>query len=193
MVYPEGFAKRLPGNKHLIIQMHYTATGTATVDQTKFGFTFADEAPEHEVRTIGLSNTRFRIPPGDNNYPVSGEAEVPKDVRIMTMMAHMHVRGKAFRFEELRGNESKTLLDIPRYDFNWQLDYTAKEPILVKKGSTIKITGWFDNSDENPANPDPTKTVRWGDQTWEEMLLGYIDYYTVDGSPMAGFRSERKR
>ncbi len=102
---------------------------------------------------------------------------------VTALLAHMHVRGKAFKFEVIHPDgKSETLLDIPRYDFNWQLRYTYKEPRVLPRGSTVKITATYDNSPGNKANPDPTKTVHWGVQTFDEMMLGYLEYFT----PMPG-------
>ena len=107
---------------------------------------------------------------------------VPDDVKILAFLPHMHVRAKACKYDLLLADGTRrTVLDIPRYDFNWQLDYRLAEPIAAATGSRIEFTGWYDNSANNPANPDPTKTVRWGPQTFDEMLLGYVEYY-VDGS-----------
>jgi len=109
---------------------------------------------------------------------------VPKAVRILAFMPHMHVRGKSFRYDViLPGGETRTLLEVPRYDFNWQLSYRYAEPPLIPAGSKVRATGWFDNSDKNPANPDPKKLVRWGPQTTDEMMLGYVEYYIPDAPP----------
>jgi hypothetical protein len=107
-------------------------------------------------------------------------------MNVMAYVAHMHVRGKAFKFEVTRPDESReVLLDIPRYDFNWQLRYDYARPKLLPRGSQVKITAVFDNSDKNPANPDPTKTVHWGQQTFDEMMIGYIEYYTPNKGDVA--------
>jgi Ca2+-binding EF-hand superfamily protein len=129
-------------------------------------------------------NPRFQIPPGAENHPVVGSIKnIPSDVQILGFLPHMHLRGKAARFELISKDQSKVLLDIPRYDFNWQLLYRYAEPLMVPAGSTVQFTAWYDNSRSNPANPDPTKEVRWGQQTFDEMHLGYVEYI-VPGSKL---------
>ncbi len=176
--YEAGFAKRLPAGSKLHFQMHYTPIGTATTDQTRLAVTFADEPPRHELLVTGIADPQLRIPAGASNHEEGATLRVPVDARITALMPHMHVRGKAFRYDlvDARG-KVETLLDIPRYDFNWQLGYVFAEPKLVPAGSSIRVTGWYDNSTGNPANPDPTKLVRWGPQTEDEMLIGYVEYY----------------
>lgn len=176
--YPPGFAKRLPAGASLVFQLHYTPYGTATTDQTRLGMVFAEERPKHIVRSHGIANTRIAIPPHAENHAERASMKVPTDARLLALMPHMHLRGKAFRYDlVLPDGRRRRLLDVPRYDFNWQLEYRLAEPLDVPRGSQIEVTGWFDNSAGNPANPDPTRTVRWGLQTDEEMLLGYLEYY----------------
>lgn len=192
--YPEGMAKRVPAGSRLKFQLHYTPNGTATQDQTKLGVIFSKKPPVHEVRTVGVANLGLNIPPGAPNHPHKGLVSVPYDVRILSMIPHMHVRGKAARYELIQPDGSRQrLLDVPRYDFNWQLPYEYGDPLLVKKGSQIEYTAWYDNSTNNPANPDPTKRVRWGLQTYDEMHLGYIEYYIPGlkpGADEAGLRPQ---
>ena len=176
--YPEGFARKLPAGSRISFQIHYTPNGTATQERLKMGLVFADKAPRFEVKTTGIADSRLDIPPGASHHIEGTTLRVPSDIPITGFMAHMHVRGKAFKYELILPNgDVETLLDIPRYDFNWQLQYELKEPKLIPAGSTIKVTGVFDNSSANRANPDPTKTVHWGDQTYDEMLIGYVDYF----------------
>ncbi len=176
--YPQGFAKKLPAGASLIFQLHYTPNGTATSDQTRLGIVFADQSPLHVVRNVGIANVRLSIPPHADNHAQHASLNVPADVRLMALMPHMHLRGKAFRYDlVLPGGQRQRLLDVPQYDFNWQLEYRLAEPLDVPRGSRIEVTGWYDNSAANPANPDPTQSVRWGPQTEDEMLLGYVEYY----------------
>ncbi|MFO1020114.1 MAG: EF-hand domain-containing protein [Planctomycetales bacterium] len=186
LIYPDGFAKRLPKGTKLRFQMHYTPNGTETKDQTRVGFVFAKQPPEHEVLVTSLVNTWFKIPPGDANFQDSASIRLPTDIRVLGYLPHMHLRGKAARYEltDPEGKKS-TLLDVPHYDFNWQLIYRYADPLLIKKGSRITYTSWFDNSDKNPANPNPKVTVSWGPQTQDEMLLGYMEYYYPDAKPSA--------
>lgn len=184
--YPKGLAKRIPKGAILRFQIHYTPYGTATKDQTKIGFVFAKEPPKSEVHTASIANLRFAIPPGDPNYQVDAQIRVPTDVQVLSFLPHMHVRAKAAKYELSTGGKTTALLDIPRYDFNWQLNYVLQSPLSVKAGDTLKFTAWYDNSDKNPANPDPTKTVRWGSQTFDEMHLGYIEYIIPGEKPGEG-------
>lgn len=183
VIYPDGFAKPLPANATLIFQIHYTPSGKATPEQVKMGVRFAKEAPQHVVQVAGISNHRLNIPPGADNHPEAASLTVPREVTLLGFMPHMHLRGKAFRYElVLPGQSPRTLLDVPRYDFNWQLAYRYAEPLTVPAGSELRVTGWFDNSANNPANPDPSQAVHWGPQTTDEMMLGYVEYY-VPGLP----------
>lgn len=180
--YPEGFAKKIPAGARLNFQMHYTPNGTATTDSTRIGVVFCDE-PEHEVRTAGIVNTRLSIPPGASNHREDASIPIPTDAMVLGFFPHMHLRGKACRYELTRGDQTTTILDVPRYDFNWQLSYRLAEPLRLMAGDRLHFTAWFDNSDQNPANPDPSTTVRWGPQTFEEMHLGYLEYYLPGVSP----------
>ena len=178
--WPEGLAKKLPKGSVLRFQMHYTTNGTAATDQTKLGIRFAAKTPEHEIKVTGASNTRFRIPAGDPNYKVVSSLPIPMDVKMTALMPHMHVRGKAAKYELVMPDGTrKLLLDVPRYDFNWQHTYRYAEPLMVPKNSRLEYTCWFDNSTGNKNNPDPKREVPWGPQTFDEMQLGYIEYYAA--------------
>jgi mono/diheme cytochrome c family protein len=183
LTYPDGFAKHIPAGSTLHFQLHYTPNGTATRDQTSLGLVFARTPPRHEVRVAAIS-AKFEIPPGAANHEVKGRIPVPLDARLMSFMPHMHVRGKAYRYElELPDGKARTLLDVPRYDFNWQLLYRLNEYIDAPAGSVLRGTAHFDNSTNNPANPDPSKSVQWGEQTYDEMMLGYFEYYLPSVAP----------
>ena len=177
VLYPDGYAKKLPKGSVLLFQMHYTPNGIAVDDRTKIGLLFAKEEPKHEVFTAGAFNPGLRIPPGAADWEVMGMLPVPFDAKILTYMPHMHLRGTAFRYEIVRlGKPAELILSVPRYDFNWQTPYRLKEPQAVPKGSFLRAVGTYDNSEKNPYNPDPKAEVTWGDQTWDEMLIGYVDY-----------------
>jgi Ca2+-binding EF-hand superfamily protein len=164
--------------------MHYTPNGTATEDSTRIGLVFAKEDPKHEVHVASVVNMRFRIPAGADNHPVVGSIKsVPVDVQILAFLPHMHLRGKAARYELFSGGKTQTLLDVPHYDFNWQLLYRYAEPLSIKAGDAVQYTAWYDNSSGNPANPDPSKEVRWGPQTFDEMHLGYVEYIVPGAKP----------
>ena len=187
VIYPSGFAKRIPKGSQLEFQIHYTPNGKAVTDQTEVGLVFCTKPPLHEVKTTGLANVGLAIPPGSENHPEVAALKVPFDAQIMSFMPHMHLRGKAAKYEILsQSGKSETLINIPKYDFNWQLRYAYKEPKAVKKGDTLKFTGWFDNSSKNPYNPDPKRTVPWGEQTYDEMLIGYVEYFVPGVKPDGG-------
>jgi peroxiredoxin len=179
LMYPDGFAKKLPKNAMLHFQIHYTPNGTATEDQTKIGLRFAKEPPKHEVRVAAIQNRGFEIPAGADNHKVEGAIPVvPFEAKAIAFFPHAHLRGKAARFDlQTPDGTSKNLLDVPHYDFNWQLEYRCAEPVSIPRGSRLTYTAWYDNSTKNPANPDATKPVKWGSQTFEEMHLGYLEYY----------------
>jgi thiol-disulfide isomerase/thioredoxin len=177
LIYPDGYAKKLPKGASLHFQIHYTPNGTATTDRTRIGLVFAAGPPRHEVRVAGLVNARFSIPPGAEDHKIEARLPVPFDARVLAFFPHAHLRGKAARYEvRVPDGTTKTLLDVPHYDFNWQLTYRYAEPAAVPRGSSLVYTAWYDNSDKNPANPDPKRTVRWGPQTFDEMHLGYVEY-----------------
>ena len=181
IVFPQGMGKFLPKGARMVFQVHYTTNGEELKDKTSIGMIWCKEKPATEIKTIGISNERFRIPPGADNHEVRAVRKLDKALRIESFMPHMHVRGKAYRYEvQYPDGKTEVLLDIPRYDFNWQLLYILREPKDLPKGSTLICTGWFDNSDKNPANPDPKAEVRFGEQTWDEMQIGYINGYELE-------------
>jgi mono/diheme cytochrome c family protein len=185
--YPEGFARRLPAGSRISFQIHYTPSGTAKQERLRLGLVFAREAPRYEVRTVGVAKLRLAIPPGAPNHVEQHTQRVPFDLAVTGFMAHLHVRGKAFKYEVTYPDGGhETLLDIPRYDFNWQLRYDLKTPKLLPLGSTVKITAIYDNSAGNRANPDPTKLVKWGPQTVDEMMIGYLEYFVPAPAAKAG-------
>jgi mono/diheme cytochrome c family protein len=186
-IYPEGFARKLPAGATVSFQIHYTPNGKAVQDTMRMGLLFTKEPPKYVVHTTALPNARINIPAGAANHIETAQRKLPTDINAMAWMAHMHVRGKAFKFEAVSPDgKTETLLDIPRYDFNWQLRYDYVMPRFLPRGTTIKITAVFDNSTGNPANPDPTKNVRWGQQTHDEMMIGYLEHYTPLNPEVAG-------
>lgn len=171
-----GQAKLIKAGSDLVFQMHYTTNGKPASDQTKVGFVFAKEPPRERVMTVAAVNGSFVIPPGADNYPVKSTLAFSNDAHLVSMWPHMHLRGKSFRFElvDARG-QRQTLLNVPRFDFNWQLRYLPEEPLRLAPGSTVECFATFDNSANNPFNPDPKAEVRWGDQSWEEMMVGFME------------------
>lgn len=183
-VFPPGTAKFLPKGASLVFQIHYTPNGKAAEDRPKVGIVLARGKPEHEVMTRAAATTRFEIPPGAANHAVSATYRFRVPARITTFMPHSHVRGKAFRYELIKPDgRSEVVLDVPRYDFNWQFEYRLAKPLDVAAGSRLKVTAWYDNSGANPANPDPRQTVRFGNQTWDEMMVGYFTAHPLPAPP----------
>jgi peroxiredoxin len=179
-ISPAGTAKRLPKGAILVFQMHYTPNGTAMKDRSKVGLIFAKEPPKQVTRTRAVATQRFMIPPGAPSHEVKSVSTFPREVELLTLFPHMHLRGKDFKYEVVYPDgKRETLLNVPRYDFNWQTMYTFEKPLRLPAGSRVECTAHFDNSPNNPNNPDPTKAVFWGDQTWEEMMIGFLDYATV--------------
>ena len=176
-VFPEGTGKYVPAGATIAFQIHYTTSGEAAEDQTQIGFIWAKKRPSGEVVTSSATNTGIRIPAGAGDHPQEASFTFPHDAKLLSLLPHMHVRGKAFKYVAVAPDgKEEVLLDVPHYDFNWQTCYRLKEPKVLKRGTTIRAFARFDNSKDNPFNPDPTKDVRWGQQTWEEMLVGYLDY-----------------
>ncbi len=176
-IYPEGRAKRLPAGAWLMFELHYTPNGRPAVDRSMVGFVLADAPPERPVSTAWVAAYDFEIPPHASNHEVVAEQRFGRGGEILMFLPHMHLRGKAFRYELLRTDGTEEiLLDVPRYDFNWQLWYEAFEPVRIEAGDRIRARAWYDNSEHNPANPDPTATVTYGEQSFEEMMFGFFDW-----------------
>jgi hypothetical protein len=175
-VWRPGLAKKIRAGSDLIFQMHYTANGKEAVDHTKIGLVFAKEPPAERVLTLAVMNAGFTIPPGDPAYEVNAQAPHVNPGTLLSFFPHMHLRGKSFEYRLVQPDgTSETLLRVPRYDFNWQLSYRLEKPIPLVPGSRMEGTAVFDNSPNNPANPDPAAAVRWGEQSWEEMMIGFYD------------------
>jgi peroxiredoxin len=175
---PAGSAKRVPAGSTFLFELHYTPNGAPQQDTTKIGLVFADPSRvDKEVITSEIVDPDFVIPPGENGHVVTATSRpTTQELTLLSMSPHMHLRGKAFRFElVLPTGEREVLLDVPAYDFNWQTSYLLAKPRVLPAGSVIYCRAVFDNSKANPANPDPTQSVRWGEQTWEEMMLGFGD------------------
>ncbi|MBD3675212.1 MAG: redoxin domain-containing protein [Planctomycetaceae bacterium] len=175
---PEGFAKLVPKGSELIFQVHYTPIGTEQIDLSQVGFLYAEpDEVSNIVVTQQALNHRIEIPPHARNHEETSKSNAaPTDMQILNLMPHMHLRGKSFSYTLVKPDNSReTLLDVPAYDFNWQTAYRLAEPLDVPKGSYIECVAHYDNSAENLANPDPEKLVKWGDQTDDEMMIGYFD------------------
>ena len=179
-VMHNGLAKKIPAGAELLFQVHYTPSGKAAQDQSYVGLIFAKDKPKNELQTMPVMNMRFAIPPGDPNYQVESSFTFKDDGTIHSLMPHMHLRGKDFLYKvTYPDGKSEIILSVPRYDFNWQTYYVLKQPVRAPKGTRVDCLAHFDNSTGNKYNPDPSKEVRWGDQTWEEMMIGWMSF-TLD-------------
>ena len=181
-INPPGVARLIPAGSKLQWQIHYTPTGEEETDRSKFGIVIAKETPKELMRTATIVNAGFEIPPHASNHVVESSMIIPQEATIYSYTPHMHYRGKAMDFYLTEpGGEEELVCSIPKYDFNWQLDYFLKEPHKVPAGTKVRVVARFDNSADNIYNPDPTKTVKWGEQTWEEMMMGGIFLSWNDG------------
>jgi hypothetical protein len=180
LILRPGQAKLIKKGSVLIFQVHYTTNGEASKDRTSVGFIFSKAPVEKRVITAGAFARNLLIPPGDPNYESTASFAFKEDSHIDSLHPHMHVRGKDFLYRLVYPDgTSKILLSVPRFDFAWQLTYFFKDPVAAPKGSRLEVVAHHDNSPKNRFNPDPTATVQWGDQTWDEMMIGYFDY-TLD-------------
>ena len=176
--FPEGMAKYVPAGSKLVFQMHYTPVGKEQADLSKIGFTFAKPSElTHMVKTISTGNRGINIPPHAEDYQRESTMTAYKhDLQVLSYAPHMHVRGKSFLYEAIHPDgKRETLLDVPRYDFNWQTSYELAEAKVLPPGTRVHCVAHWDNSENNLANPDPTARVAWGDQTFEEMMIGFFD------------------
>lgn len=177
-------ATLLKAGSDIVFQLHYTPNGTATTDKTKIGLIFAKEPPKEKLMggNSALIGSSLKIPANDPDAKFTAVSTVPYDGELVSMMPHAHLRGKAFEYKITRPDgTSEVVLRVPKYDFNWQLTYWLANPVHMPKGTKVELTAWFDNSANNPYNPDPNKEVRWGEQTTEEMMMGYFNYVVDPG------------
>jgi hypothetical protein len=176
----------LPADSTIEFQMHYTPTGKATTDVSRIGIYLYDEAPKHKMSGKVFVNARIKIPAGSANHAETAEHTLDEDVLLYSMLPHAHFRGKASEFVAYYPNgEVETLISVPRYDFNWQTSYQLKEPKRIPAGTRVVHRTWWDNSTRNPANPDPTREVPWGRQSWDEMLFGVMSYRVLTEEELA--------
>jgi len=190
-LWPPTLAKLVPAGSDLVFQMHYTTSGQATKDQTRVGLIFLKQAPKERVLTLQLTNDHFVIPPGAPDYRVEAHGTLPNDATLLSFFPHMHLRGKRFEYNMVRpvetagkAAEGGTLAAGPvsiepllrvNYHFHWQMSYRLAEPRFLKAGTELQAVAWFDNSRSNPHNPNPDVAVRWGEQTYDEMMVGFFD------------------
>ena len=173
--WTDGMAKFVPAGSDLVFQMHYTTNGTADRDQTSVGIVFAKSPPKQRVITLQLNNHALIIPPNVDDFRVQVQGTLPHDATLLSFFPHMHLRGKRFEYDIVHDDGSVEVLLRVNYHFHWQLSYKLAEPRLLKAGTKLRAIAWYDNSKNNPHNPDPDKTVTWGDQTSDEMMVGFFD------------------
>jgi peroxiredoxin len=177
LVLPPGHAKKIPKGAVLVFQMHYTPDGVARTDRSSVGLVFSKQPPKYEVRTRGVAQRFFWLLPNKKDQEVVSRSTFERGAELMGMMPHMHLRGQDFRYTAVYPDgKRQTLLVVPKYDFNWQSNYRLKKPLKLPAGTRIECVAHFDNSEDNPNNPNAKKVVAWGDQTWEEMMIGFVDY-----------------
>jgi peroxiredoxin len=174
---PEGMARFVPAGSKLVFQLHYTPNGSPQKDRSYCGFVFADpKTVKKEVQVSSAVNAVFQIPPGESEFPVKSRYVFRDDTLLLALMPHMHLRGKAFRYEvTYPDGRSEVILNVPRYDFGWQTNYRLTEPKELPRGTRMDCYAVFDNSPDNLNNPDPKAAVRFGDQTFEEMMIGFFE------------------
>lgn len=183
-IYAEGEGKLIKNGATLMFNMHYNTNGTATTDRSYVGLVFHDKPVKKQVITRGIANTDFEIPPFAGNYAIGSAFTFEEAVTVRALMPHMHYRGKAFDYVAVYPDGRRDmLLSVPRYQFDWQVYYYPEKPIHLPAGTRIECLAHMDNSDKNLLNPDPAETVRFGEQTYEEMMIGWIDY-TVDSEDL---------
>jgi hypothetical protein len=179
--WPDGMAKSVPAGSDLVFQMHYTTNGAAEQDQTSIGLVFAKTPPKQRVITLQLNDHALIIPPGADDFRVDVQGTLPNDAMLLSLFPHMHLRGKRFEYDIVHDDGSVEVLLRVNYHFHWQLSYRLAEPRLLKAGTKLRAIAWYDNSKNNPHNPDPEKTVTWGDQTSDEMMVGFFDVAVAAG------------
>lgn len=174
--WSRGMAKKIKAGSDLVLQMHYTANGKDVADRTRIGVVFAKEPPKQAVLTLQMGNDKFAIPPGEANFRIAVSGTLPNQATLISLFPHMHLRGKGFEYLLVEPNgKIETLLKVNNYDFNWQLNYRLAQPRVIPAGTRLQWIGYFDNSPNNPRNPDPRAEVRFGEQSWEEMMIGFFD------------------
>lgn len=193
-VMAPGVAKKIPAGSKLTFQVHYNkAAGSVQTDRSSIGLIFAKQPPTKLLTTELIYNAYMQISPGAERHRATACWTAQNEIKLTTLMPHMHFRGAAMQIEAVYlDGRREMLLNVPRYDFAWQTGYMLKQPLDVPKGTKFMVTGWFDNSAKNKFNPDPTKAVRWGDPTYDEMLACFIDY-TQEVKPSIALNSTKSR
>jgi hypothetical protein len=180
-----GTVKRIPAGSKIVLNLHYSKTsGKVEKDRSMVGLIFAKKPPEKESLTRLITNHYFQIPPGAENHKVTACWTAKDDIHLVSAAPHMHYRGKSMEVRAFYPDgRSEALVNVPRYDFSWQTIYYFKRPIAIPKGTRLMLTAHYDNSGRNKYNPDPKQAVRWGDPTYDEMLMGLFEY-TIDNQSL---------
>ena len=179
---PPGMAMRIPKGSQLVFELHYVPNGKATGDRSRIGLKYLDGPPQHEVMNGIAACWTFLILPGAANHRVTATTTFDRDSVLLALSPHMHLRGKSFEYKLVRPDgTTQVLLSVPKYDFNWQTNYVLARPIHAPARSKLECTAVYDNSSANPTNPNPGVFVHWGDQSWDEMMLGYFEYFHAEG------------
>ena len=173
--WPEGMAKYVPARSDLVFQIHYTTNAKAGTDVTRIGLLFSKKPAKQRVLTLQLTNDHFVIPPGVPDYRVEAWGTLPNDALLLSFFPHMHLRGKQFEYNIVHKDKSIDTLLRVNYHFHWQMSYRLAEPLALKAGTELQAVAWYDNSRGNMHNPDPEAAVRWGEQTSDEMMVGFFD------------------
>ena len=174
-IFPPGVAKKISRGSDLTFEVHYTPIGEVRFDRFSVGLIRSQQPPRHQAITKGIPQHELRIPPGAKDHVERSAWTLRSDIQILSFMPHMHLRGKSFTYTaQYPDGRTEILLSVPNYDFNWQSAYRLAEPKPVPRGTTIHCEARYDNSADNPANPDPNREVTWGEQTWDEMLIRFI-------------------
>lgn len=180
MTFPEDTGVFIPEGHKLSMQFHFTTNGKATTDETTIGLYMYDEPPKYENFTRSVASN-FKIPAYDQDYEVAAQYVFQEDVVVTGLRAHMHFRGKDMKFTvETPAGEKRDLLSVPNYSYAWQPTYNLETPEYLPAGTKVHVTGAFDNSEYNPANPDPSKDITFGLQSWDEMFIGYWTYHAAE-------------
>jgi hypothetical protein len=188
-VFPAGIAKKIPPGSELLFEVHYSPIGRSRFDRSTIGLVLSKSPPKHLAVTRGIAGWGLKIPPRTANFTKKAAWTSPGDIHLLSLSPHMHLRGKSFKFTaQYPDGKLEILLSVPQYDFNWQSVYRLIEPKPLPKGTLIQCDAVYDNSSSNPANPDPDRTVLWGEQTWDEMMIGFMDYYEDDWTPLLARR-----
>lgn len=183
--FPDGTGVLLPAGAIINFQMHYTSYGKESSDSSKLGLYFHDTAPEHKLDTTVFINNKIKIPAYSNGHSETATRTVKQDMLLYSMLPHSHFRGKASEFRAFYPDGTEELLlSVPHYDFNWQTTYQLETPKVIPAGTKVVHRTWWDNSVTNPANPDPSRDVPWGEQSWDEMLFGTMSYRVLDKNEM---------